>query len=546
MSKRRNKLWDIAKSTGGSENWQIYKDYNARFEKSLSKYFAYIEHKLGGVGIPSWKAPAEPLTDFVTKEPEAPMLITVSAQYGSAGPASSQRRRNLRASGYLRKRTRASNLIACTYNCRSVSSAAQLSALIDESQRISYDIIGLSETKRKESLTCTWSDGTAVFLERGRQIQPLEGHRLAVLTAELPKGLDVSVIQVYAPTADRSEEEHEDFYDELGDLVRLQKCSYLVVMGDFNARVGPRKAGEHYIGTNGVKGRNESGERLANFCEMHHLFHGNSQFVKAPAKRWTHVSPNGQHFHELDHILCSRRAITDTGVVPSFSTGSDHGLLRARFHFDRGQIRLARIKSRRPRVSVLNEELVRAAVRKVDFGICADIDEDYEQLTSHLATIARQSRVAAPNHCVRRISEATKSLLARRRNVDRKANHLEFTLLNKLCRQRIAEDHQDFARRKLLKAAVDRASLKKAKRDIAEYRHVIPCLKTPDGPRQSSRAGMESIVSKFHTDLYKSNLRPNRQQPVGEEVLSILPSEVRHAIESMPRGKAPGTDKLSV
>lgn len=118
-------------------------------------------------------------------------------------------------------------------------------------------------------------------------------HRLAVLTAKLPKGLDVSVIQVYAPTADRSEEEHEDFYDELGDLVRSQKCSYLVVMGDFNARVGPRKPGEHYIGTNGVEGRNESGERLANFCEMHHLFHGNSQFVKAPAKRWTHVSPNG-------------------------------------------------------------------------------------------------------------------------------------------------------------------------------------------------------------------------------------------------------------
>ncbi|VDL86622.1 unnamed protein product, partial [Nippostrongylus brasiliensis] len=324
---------------------------------------------------------------------------------------------------------------------------------------------------------------------------------------------------MYAPTADRSEEEHKDFYDELGDLVRSQKCSYLVVMGDFNARVGPRKPGEHYIGTNGVE---------------------------APAKRWTHVSPNGQHFHELDHILCSRRAITDTGVVPSFSTGSDHRLLRARFHSDRGQIRLARVESRRPRISELNEELVRAAVGKVDFGICADIDEDYEQLTTHLATIARQSRVAAPNHCVRRISEATKSLLARRRNMDGKANHLEFTLLNKLCRQKIAEDHQDFARRKLLEAAVNRTSLKKVKRDIAEYRHVIPCLKAPDGSRQSSRAGMESIVSKFYTDLYKSNLRPNRQQPAGEEVPSILPSEVRHAIESMPRGKAPGTDKLSV
>ncbi|WKX99799.1 hypothetical protein Q1695_014575 [Nippostrongylus brasiliensis] len=137
--------------------------------------------------------------------------------------------------------------------------------------------------------------------------------------------------------------------------------------------------------------------------------------------------------------------------------------------------------------------------------MCADIDEDYEQLSSYLITIAKQPRVAAPNHCVRRISGATKSLLARKRNMDRQANHLEFTLLNKPYRQRIAEHHQDFARGNLLEAAVNRASLKKAKRDIAEYRLVIPCLKAPDGPRQSSR--LVSIVSKFYTDLYKSNRR---------------------------------------
>ncbi|WKX99800.1 hypothetical protein Q1695_014575 [Nippostrongylus brasiliensis] len=89
--------------------------------------------------------------------------------------------------------------------------------------------------------------------------------------------------------------------------------------------------------------------------------------------------------------------------------------------------------------------------------------------------------------------------------MDRQANHLEFTLLNKPYRQRIAEHHQDFARGNLLEAAVNRASLKKAKRDIAEYRLVIPCLKAPDGPRQSSR--LVSIVSKFYTDLYKSNRR---------------------------------------
>ncbi|EYC05140.1 hypothetical protein Y032_0084g1800 [Ancylostoma ceylanicum] len=286
-------------------------------------------------------------------------LQAVPAQSGRAGSGNSRRRRNLTAVGYHRKRTRVSHLIACTYNCRSFSSAAQLSTLIDEAQRIKYDVIGLSETKRKESLTCTWNNGTAVFpgarkpgttsggvgfiaapnFARNTTNVTFYGHRLALLTVSLSKNIDISLIQAYAPTTDRDEEEHDEFYSDLGDLVRSQKSTFVVVMGDFDARIGPRKVGEVFIGPNSAEQRNEAEERLANFCETHHLFHGNSHFVKNPAKRWTHVSSNGQHYHELDHILCNKRVITDVSVVPSFNTGSDHRLLRARLHFDRGQVR---------------------------------------------------------------------------------------------------------------------------------------------------------------------------------------------------------------
>ncbi|XGW33727.1 hypothetical protein V3C99_017843 [Haemonchus contortus] len=246
-----------------------------------------------------------------------------------------------------------SHLITCTYNCRSVSTAIQLSTLIEESQRISYHVIGLSETKWKEPLTCTSSHGTAVagFIvapEFAKKVTSVTfySHRFGILTATLTKDIGVSIIQVYAPTTDCSDDQHEDFYDHLGELVRSQKSSYIVVSGDFNARVGERRSGGRFIGPNCAEQRNAAGERLANFCEIHHMFHGNSQFVKAPTKRWTYLSPNGQYYHELDHILCSRRAITDVGVVPSFSTGSDHRLLRARLHFERSHVRLSRIQSR--------------------------------------------------------------------------------------------------------------------------------------------------------------------------------------------------------
>ncbi|PIO74397.1 hypothetical protein TELCIR_03598 [Teladorsagia circumcincta] len=93
------------------------------------------------------------------------------------------------------------------------------------------------------------------------------GHRLGVLTATLTKDISISIIQVYAPMCGCSEEQHQDFYGDLGELIRSQKSSYVVVFGDFNARIGSRMQGERFIGPNSAEPRNAAGERLANFCE---------------------------------------------------------------------------------------------------------------------------------------------------------------------------------------------------------------------------------------------------------------------------------------
>uniref|UniRef100_A0A7I4XZB5 Endonuclease exonuclease phosphatase domain containing protein n=1 Tax=Haemonchus contortus TaxID=6289 RepID=A0A7I4XZB5_HAECO len=123
------------------------------------------------------------------------------------------------------------DLIVCTYNCQSVDSADRLSALIHETQLIEYHVIGLSETKRREPLSCTWNDGTLVYLGARETNSPsggvgfivspgfsmyvqsveFHGHRLATLTARLTGGL-VTIIQAYAPTATSSKEEHDTFY----------------------------------------------------------------------------------------------------------------------------------------------------------------------------------------------------------------------------------------------------------------------------------------------------------------------------------------------
>ncbi|PIO67920.1 hypothetical protein TELCIR_10313 [Teladorsagia circumcincta] len=166
--------------------------------------------------------------------------------------------------------------------CRSISSAAQLSALIDEARRITYHVIVLSETKRKEPLSCTWTDGTSVFLgarksnstsggvgfivspEFSKHVRSVTFYRLAMLTASLSRDVQITVIQVYAPIADSDEEERDDFYEQLEELICRQR-SYVVVMGDFNARTGSRRPGEVYIGPHSAEVRNGAGQRLANF-----------------------------------------------------------------------------------------------------------------------------------------------------------------------------------------------------------------------------------------------------------------------------------------
>ena len=54
--------------------------------------------------------------------------------------------------------------------------------------------------------------------------------------------LDITVIQCYAPTAERSEEEIEKFYQQLDQAVRQCKSQDIrLVMGDINAKVGAGK-----------------------------------------------------------------------------------------------------------------------------------------------------------------------------------------------------------------------------------------------------------------------------------------------------------------
>jgi len=85
--------------------------------------------------------------------------------------------------------------------------------------------------------------------------------------------VNMTIVQVYAPTSMASEEEQDSFFNKLQSTIdRTPKGDVIMVIGDFNAKVGHHQGGDgDTIGGHGLGKQNEAGERLVEFCEGNNL-----------------------------------------------------------------------------------------------------------------------------------------------------------------------------------------------------------------------------------------------------------------------------------
>ena len=89
-------------------------------------------------------------------------------------------------------------------------------------------------------------------------------NKITVKTAKLPF-LGWAFVNAYGPGCERSEEERDEFWNDLTRCVDGLSTRNYVVLGDLNARVGDGEV-EGVVGKYGVPGENESGERLLDMC----------------------------------------------------------------------------------------------------------------------------------------------------------------------------------------------------------------------------------------------------------------------------------------
>ncbi|EYC00678.1 hypothetical protein Y032_0113g347 [Ancylostoma ceylanicum] len=100
---------------------------------------------------------------------------------------------------------------------------------------------------------------------------------------------------------------------------------------------------------------------------------------------------------------------------------------------------------------------------------------------------------------------------------------------NRICRESVAQDHEAFRRKRRMTAAESRTSIKLTARNIAECRHVIPCLKESEGRKVTSRLGMEATVEKYYERLLHSFMTTSPGRLLTqrlEDTLPFTPSEV--------------------
>uniref|UniRef100_H3AJS4 Endonuclease/exonuclease/phosphatase domain-containing protein n=1 Tax=Latimeria chalumnae TaxID=7897 RepID=H3AJS4_LATCH len=142
--------------------------------------------------------------------------------------------------------------------------------------------------------------------------------RLMTLHLQLANNSSATVISAYAPTLAAEEEQKEQFYADLDEILTIiLKEDKIILLRDFNARVGRDSNMWRGIGKEGVGKANPNGILLLSKCVEHDLVITNTIF------RQQH--PCSKRWHLLDchhvHITCLMRGANDCWT--------DHRLVRS-------------------------------------------------------------------------------------------------------------------------------------------------------------------------------------------------------------------------
>ena len=182
--------------------------------------------------------------------------------------------------------------------------------LLHEIKDLNVNIIGLAETRwsgkghfEQDGYYIIYSGGeksgyggVAIVLDAKTKKSILSedyiSNRIVMVKIDT-KPTKTTIIQVYAPTSKKEADEDTDqFYEDLQSVLSTVKDKDpLIILGDFNAKVGSIPQKDFGLGPFGMGNKNERGERLLTFCNTNKLTITNTQFMNHPRRKYTWISP---------------------------------------------------------------------------------------------------------------------------------------------------------------------------------------------------------------------------------------------------------------
>ena len=145
----------------------------------------------------------------------------------------------------------------------------------------------------------------------------------------------LSVLTVYAPTMQATEESIMSFYETLRTTISsVPKEEKLIILGDFNARVGQEHQTWNALGRYGIGKANNNGLLLLQLCSELDLVISNTFFRQKLKHKVTWTHPRSKHGHMIDYILTRRndlRDVCNVRVLRSADGDTDHKMVRGKF-----------------------------------------------------------------------------------------------------------------------------------------------------------------------------------------------------------------------
>jgi hypothetical protein len=387
------------------------------------------------------------------------------------------------------------------------------------------------------------------------------------------------LVSVYSPCEGSNVGDLDAFYEQLGDVVAKKGSECVILLGDFNARIGNSKTNAGYervVGKFGEDTLNSNGKRLLDFCDFNGLAVTSSFFKHKWIHRYTYVNESLDHKSIIDYIIIEqdkRQEVCDTRVFRGFTFGSDHYLLGA--HLSVGKVCQAKRKKKivhKFRVGKFKEEEVRARfMAKFTEGFeglppnCGDIEDEWANFKKFVLGLAEE--------CLGSVSSGGRNKRTGWWNADIKKAVLEKRKLYLIWLQDKTDEKKGAYRacrqavKALVKEAKDRAWKKFGEEleEAGQGRGKKFWSTIKDIRRGGEKEGCGSILGKdgqlitdkgevletwrdYFQDLFASVnpvVEPDRNQftsSEGEEEITL--EEVTRKVSRLKAGKSAGVDEI--